>query len=118
MNANKNDEDDLYLLGFRVEFSPLSRVGQWYSSDMNEHPEIDSVILEYHLRQNIVYELILIAFKVRIGIYLVLLLVSGSFAASVSDSDCQVLGLESEVVSNPTPIALLLYLAHDSQSQF
>ena len=55
MNTNKNDEDDLYMLGFRVEFSPLSRLGQWYSSDINEHPEIDSVILEYHLRRNIVY---------------------------------------------------------------
>jgi|GWRWMinimDraft_15_1066023.scaffolds.fasta_scaffold80125_1 hypothetical protein len=39
------------MLGFRVEFSPLSRLGQWYSSDMNKHPEIDSVILEHHLRQ-------------------------------------------------------------------
>jgi hypothetical protein len=102
------------MLGFRAEFSPLSRLGQWYSSDMNEHPEIDSVILEYHLRQNMYY-LILIAFKVRIEIYLVLLLVSDSFAARVSGNDCLVLVIPSKVVSNPTPLALLQYVAHDSQ---
>lgn len=82
------------------EFSPLSRVGQWYSSDMNEHPEIDSVKLEYHLRQNIVYYLILILF------YPVLLLVSKSFAASLSGSGYQVVVLKSDVISNLIPRTL------------